>query len=792
MTEQEKCTRCGSPLASSVRGGLCPTCLLHRGLETNTIGFTDQDQAEAARRWTPPTVEQLAPLFPELDVLELVGRGGMGAVYKAREKQLDRLVALKVLPPEIGREPAFAQRFAREAQAMAKLGHPNIVTIYSFGQRGAAELAAGGNLYFFIMEYVDGLSLRQLLDAGTVSPKEALAIVPQICDALQYAHDRGIVHRDIKPENILLNRAGQVKIADFGLAKLIGGLAEAGVAAEKVVGTPEYMAPEQVEHPADVDHRADIYSLGVVFYQMLTGELPRGKFEPPSRKVLIDVRLDEVVLRAMQREPRRRYQQAGLVKTEVETILTTSGGRGDSGGAGGRPGVGPGPAPAGPGAARAHGIVRWTARVAGTGLLGLLAVFFFGQGMPSPAITDPLVLLEFGAVALWAAGFIAGWRREGWAAVLILIGSGVFHVVEDTLLLRGALELPTIVGLLYVAAWWLGTGAAQRADWRRKLACNVVYIAVALVAALGARAYVVEVFRVEAQAVRPEVSSGSRVLVYKLARTYGPGDIVLYRRDGRRMLGRVTQAGPADGKVLVERNGEAPRAVAVADIVGKVVVNTRSSRTASTAPALGSDSRVRAAEAMLELRKSELDRGRRMVEAGMVSSEERAKVEMEHQLAELKVEEERRLLAGDKAGAVQAVVQAAQCQLSYRKRILEATQARLSAGIANQQEFDEAQREHLLAEQMVALREAEAGGDGLEAARTRFRMEEVRLSFARRALDRLQEIHKAGGGVSEEGLAKARTDVIAAESAREQAVLDLRQTESGRPGRASSTAPAPE
>lgn len=374
MTEQDKCDNCGSPLPDSLRGGLCPACLLKRGLETNTVGFTDEDQAEAARRWTPPTVEQLASIFPELDILELIGRGGMGAVYKAREKQLDRLVALKILPPEIGREPAFAQRFAREAQAMAKLGHSNIVTIYSFGSRPFAvshrlQTGAGDgekpappesapvSLYYFIMEYVDGLSLRQLLDAAGVgadnkraamNPKEALAIVPQICDALQYAHDRGIVHRDIKPENILLNRAGQVKIADFGLVKLVGltaaGAADQTVdagspgapgssrrssaqpdvtqAGEKVMGTPQYMAPEQIERPREVDHRADIYSLGVVFYQMLTGELPKGKFEPPSRKVLIDVRLDEVVLRALEREPARRYQQVSEVRTQVETIAS--------------------------------------------------------------------------------------------------------------------------------------------------------------------------------------------------------------------------------------------------------------------------------------------------------------------------------------------------------------------------------------------------------------------------------------------------------------------------------------
>ncbi|MGC9455545.1 MAG: serine/threonine-protein kinase [Phycisphaerae bacterium] len=359
------CPQCSRPLPPSSPGGLCPACLLKRGLETNTIGFTDEDQADAARRWMPPTVEQLAPIFPELDILEFIGRGGMGAVYKAREKQLDRLVALKILPPEIGREEAFAQRFAREAKSMAKLSHSNIVTIYSFGSRemgtGTGETARPEpvpiSLYYFIMEYVDGLSLRQLLNRGSVSPKEALAIVPQICDALQYAHDRGVVHRDIKPENILLNQAGQVKIADFGLAKLVGltGGAEAGspgasgsadassdssgpageaavtIGGERVMGTPQYMAPEQVERPREVDHRADIYSLGVVFYQMLTGELPKAEhgatFKPPSRKVVIDVRLDEVVLRALQREPARRYQQVSEVRTQVETIAGTTGGK---------------------------------------------------------------------------------------------------------------------------------------------------------------------------------------------------------------------------------------------------------------------------------------------------------------------------------------------------------------------------------------------------------------------------------------------------------------------------------
>jgi len=353
-----KCPQCGTPLPAGALAGLCPACLLKQGTaaETATGG--------QAPPFQPPPVAELAPLFPQLEILELIGKGGMGAVYKARQKQLDRLVALKILPPGIGCDAAFAGRFAREAKALAKLNHPGIVTLYEFGHvQSSAGVspafgerengkAAGGTpalLYFFLMEFVNGVNLRQLLHAGRIAPREALAIVPQICDALQFAHDQGIVHRDIKPENILLDRRGRVKVADFGLAKLVGESGRAGsplpgagmqvddgahpaiagrptdalTDAGKVMGTPNYMAPEQVEHPAEVDHRADIYALGVVFYQMLTGELPGKRLEPPSSKVQIDVRLDEVVLRALEKKPELRYQQVSEVKTMVETIATT-------------------------------------------------------------------------------------------------------------------------------------------------------------------------------------------------------------------------------------------------------------------------------------------------------------------------------------------------------------------------------------------------------------------------------------------------------------------------------------
>lgn len=265
--------------------------------------------------FVPPEPAELARLFPQLEILDLLGQGGMGVVYKARQRQLDRLVALKILPPQIGRTEAFAERFTREARSLARLSHPRIVMIYDFGHTESG-------LYYFIMEFVDGTDLRRVIQSGELSTSEALTIIPQICEALQYAHEEGIVHRDIKPENILLNRKGQVKIADFGLAKLLDRPATVYTLtrADQRMGTPHYMAPEQIEHPHKVDHRADIYSLGVVFYEMLTGELPLGRFPPPSQKVQVDVRLDEVVLKTLEKEPELRYQHASEVKTDVETI----------------------------------------------------------------------------------------------------------------------------------------------------------------------------------------------------------------------------------------------------------------------------------------------------------------------------------------------------------------------------------------------------------------------------------------------------------------------------------------
>jgi tRNA A-37 threonylcarbamoyl transferase component Bud32 len=308
------CSRCGATLAAGEE--LCSRCLLALGREpasSDPEGEPHGPAGRARRRPTPP-LEEIAARFPELEVLALIGEGGMGAVYKARQPKIDRLVALKVLGFDPEDQPAFAERFRREGRALARLDHPNVVRLFDFGERDG--------LYFLVLEFVDGTNLRALMRQGALEPRQALAIVPQICEALQFAHDEGVVHRDIKPENVLIDAKGRVKIADFGLAKLVDADARDSALTEvgQVMGTPDYMAPEQLRGERGVDHRADIYSLGVVFYEMLTGALPRGNFALPSRHIHVDVRLDEIVLKTLEVQPELRYQHAVEVKTDVEGV----------------------------------------------------------------------------------------------------------------------------------------------------------------------------------------------------------------------------------------------------------------------------------------------------------------------------------------------------------------------------------------------------------------------------------------------------------------------------------------
>ena len=306
--ELNHCPKCGASIPAGAPQGLCPKCVLVGAASgaDSTLGATATSEI--------PSLERVAAAFPQLEILELVGRGGMGFVFKARQPHLDRFVALKLLPDKLAQDPRFTERFNREGRMLARLNHPNIVSVYDFGQTE--------HFYFLLMEFVDGVNLRQAMQAGRFSPGEALAIVPKICEALQYAHGQGILHRDIKPENILLDSHGHVKIADFGIAKLVGeeksdvSLTQTGAA----LGSPHYMAPEQLEKPTEVDHRADIYSLGVVFYEMLTGELPIGRFAAPSSKTPVSANVDDVVFRTLEKDREKRYQSAGEVKSQVEHL----------------------------------------------------------------------------------------------------------------------------------------------------------------------------------------------------------------------------------------------------------------------------------------------------------------------------------------------------------------------------------------------------------------------------------------------------------------------------------------
>lgn len=293
------CPTCNAAIPVHAPGGFCPACLLRDAVEPPNQGHS-----------TPP-LEEITKAFPQWEVLELIGMGGMGFVYKVRQPSLDRTVAMKILSPELGRDPAFAERFAREARTLGKLHHPNIVTVFEHGE--------SGGLFYLLMEYVDGVNLRQAMRAGRFTPEQALTLVPGICDALQYAHEQGVWHRDIKPENILLDRDGKVKIADFGIARIVGDpqrdftLTRTGNA----LGSVSYMAPEQHEKPHEVDHRADIYSLGVVIYEMLTGELPLGRFPAPSQRAAVNQRIDEIVFKTLEKERELRQQSATEVKTEL-------------------------------------------------------------------------------------------------------------------------------------------------------------------------------------------------------------------------------------------------------------------------------------------------------------------------------------------------------------------------------------------------------------------------------------------------------------------------------------------
>jgi tRNA A-37 threonylcarbamoyl transferase component Bud32 len=524
------------------------------------------DQTAAIPALTP---DELAPHFPQLEIIECLGRGGMGVVYKARQKSLNRIVALKLLAPERADDPQFAVRFEKEAQALAALNHPNIVAIHDFGQ--------AGGYYFLLMEFVDGVNLRQLLQTKRLTAKEALSIVPPVCDALQCAHDHGIVHRDIKPENLLMDKSGMVKIADFGIAKIVTDPTDHCELSHSAQGTPDYAAPEQQNGTAD--HRADIYSLGVVLYEMLTGERPNENITPPSKRVQVDIRIDEIVLRALEKTPELRFATAADFRTQV--VAATS--HGD-------------PIQVSDGTNQLFSL-----KVIGAVILVLAGFAIFdprewrGNAIVTMCGLAGIAFFQFlawtakkksGPVPMPTGAIQSHSRWQGWdvwliALCLVTFGSLWLYRLSEARLYRTGLNasdivLPSVLAtvvllagaaFLYMLAKNIPTAANTRAEsWKRKLGRSVVPT-IAVVMLL--RTFVIQPFVVPNNSMSPEITKGSRILVWKLTSTYAPGDIVVYRHEDKVWVARVTQVVPT--MLTLQKNSTPNSEVPRETVIGKVI-----------------------------------------------------------------------------------------------------------------------------------------------------------------------------------------------------------------------------
>lgn len=294
--------------ASAVGGGLPPPPVVE-SIERSTV------EEEFA---TDQTTIRQGLNIPGYEIDRVLGRGGMGEVYLARQESLSRMVAIKVLSQELARQDDFVIRFEKEAAALAALSHPNIVGIIDRGRTG--------DTYFFVMDFVEGHSLREMLRDGPLPPDQAVNLIAQVCNAIEYAHSKGVIHRDLKPENILIDMQGQVKVADFGLAGIIGGDERLHLTkTDTAMGTFQYMAPEQRRNSRDVDGRADLFSLGVMLYELITGEVPVGMFKLPSERMDgLDPRIDDVIRRAMESDPADRYQRASAIYADLESMISAS------------------------------------------------------------------------------------------------------------------------------------------------------------------------------------------------------------------------------------------------------------------------------------------------------------------------------------------------------------------------------------------------------------------------------------------------------------------------------------
>lgn len=532
--------------------------------------------AEPLARQDLPALEEVAAAFPDLEVLDLIGHGGMSAVFRARQPQLERTVALKVLPKYLAATPGFAERFTREGRVLARLSHPHLVSVHDFGERAG--------FWFLIMEYVDGVNLRQAMAAGRFTPEQALEVIPAICDALQFAHGQGVLHRDIKPENILLDSKGNVKIVDFGIAKILGEDVEGAMLLTQSgakLGTAPYMAPEQIEKPSTVDHRADIYSLGVVFYEMLTGELPLGRFAAPSELSSVGGQLDQVVFRSLEKERGRRQQSAEEFKTEVA-------------------GAGSQPEPK-----RKFGWLSVTMlfHVMACGLLLLWALSpnAIEAWTLIPVVVTAAGLVMFtAAVPLWlrlvpmnswyglrlpstkinaerwhAANAFAGRKLCEWATLILAAGVAGFFQLPRHQDHYGwaalALTLTAVVALS-ISIWsWLRHHPVKGPVTKpSRLAKFFGSLAIATVVALFIKSFILETYRIAGEA-GPGVTRGSHWIASRLDTGFAANEVVVFKHEnGNPWPARVMKR---EDKGLLLKRGDQPEEFFVEwdKVIGKLL-----------------------------------------------------------------------------------------------------------------------------------------------------------------------------------------------------------------------------
>lgn len=262
----------------------------------------------SAASFVPPSKERLAEMLPDFEFQSVAGIGGMSVVYRVRRIVDDDVMAVKVMPPPYEGQEEDARRFVMEAKTMLALRHPNIVAVYDYGQTDDGHL-------WLLMEFVDGMDMHRTIRAGGIGAADAHSFVRQLCDAVQHAHACGVVHRDIKPANILISRDGRVKVTDFGVARPLAELARG----DDGYGTPDYSAPERLVVGAAVDHRADIYSLGVVIHETLTGETPRQAARHGGAR--LPDSFTGVMSKCLMVDPARRYQTAREVGAALNLAI---------------------------------------------------------------------------------------------------------------------------------------------------------------------------------------------------------------------------------------------------------------------------------------------------------------------------------------------------------------------------------------------------------------------------------------------------------------------------------------